>query len=280
LRGERVTQHYDTPQEAAVGLQQRARHKPLLLLTDFDGTVSDFVDDPNAAAITPRAAAALDACARLPGTTVGVVTGRRIADVQRRLPPGPEYVAGLHGLEIEGPDVTFQHPDLAMAAPVVRLLAETAERELSWCPGLRLENKTYALTCHVRGTPAGLAKQALQQFAALAKPSVDGGALRLLGAAEALEARPAADWDKGRALDWLRAHVAARIRAVPIVAYVGDDRTDEDAFLRLGPDDVGIGVGSATREVRLDWRLPTPGATGEFLEAFARLRQQDADTRP
>jgi trehalose 6-phosphate phosphatase len=234
------------------------------------------VADPEAAAITPRASIALEACAHLPETTVGIVSGRRLADVRQRIGRGPEYIAGLHGLEIDGPDVSFRHPDLVTAAPAVAALAEASARELSWCPGLRLENKTYALTCHVREAPSELAPRALGAFAALANPYVHRGVLRLLTAAYALEARPANHWDKGHALEWLRTHVASRVGTQPVVAYVGDDRTDEDAFLRLVPGDLGIGVGPARPDVRLDWRLAAPDAVGRFLEELARIRRLDA----
>ena len=53
---------------------------------------------------------------------------------------------------------------------------------------------------------------------------------RLLNGAQALELLPAIDWHKGRAAEWIRARVRSRVADPVSVVYLGDDRTDEDAF--------------------------------------------------
>ena len=56
---------------------------------------------------------------------------------------------------------------------------------------------------------------------------------------------------------------ARRGRASPrpvSVVYLGDDRTDEDAFDALGADDVAIGVGARPHTHLIDWRLDGPRA--------------------
>src|SRR5690606_25786487 len=48
---------------------------------------------------------------------------------------------------------------------------------------------------------------------------------------ELLEVRPAVDWDKGRAVEFLLDQISPPA-GTPVV-YLGDDRTDEDAFRAL-----------------------------------------------
>jgi trehalose-phosphatase len=193
-------------------------------------------------------------------------------DVGQRVGPAAEFVAGLHGLEITGPDCAFHHYALDSVAPVVAALKRAAERELAWCPGVLLEDKTYALTCHVRLAPPDLADRALEEFEALAEPQLEARVLKALIGARALELLPATDWHKGRAAEWIRARVRSRVADPVAVVYLGDDRTDEDAFDALGADDVLIGVGARPHTHLIDWRLSGPASVGRFFGQLARLR--------
>jgi trehalose 6-phosphate phosphatase len=187
--------------------------------------------------------------------------------------PAAEFVAGLHGLEITGPDCAFHHYALDAVAPVVDAIARTAARELRWCPGVLLENKIYALTCHVRLAPPEFADRALDEFESIAEPQLEARVLKLLNAAKALELLPAVDWHKGRAAEWIRARVRGRVSGPVSVVYLGDDRTDEDAFDVLGPNDVVIGVGDRPHTHLVDWRLAGPASVGRFFGHLARLRR-------
>jgi trehalose-phosphatase len=256
--------------EIAVGLA--SRHT--LLLTDFDGTLAELALAPDAAALSGYVRGELDLIATMPHLTLGVVSGRRRADVHARVGPSPQYVAGLHGLEIVGPHGAFHHDALDHVAPIVRKLAADAERQLAWCPGYLIENKTYALTCHVRRTPPELADRALEEFEALAEPYLEAGVLRVLTGAKAVELLPAVDWHKGRAVDWIRHDVSGRVGQPITVIYLGDDRTDEDAFSSLPDDDVAIAVGERPHTHLIDYRLAGPASVGRFFAALRRERER------
>jgi trehalose 6-phosphate phosphatase len=80
-----------------------------------------------------------------------------------------------------------------------------------------------------------------------------------------LEARPAFAWNKGDAVREILALAGMRGRH-PLV-YIGDDRTDEDAFRALGPGDVAIHVGRR-RATAARYRLRD---VSEVWELIARL---------
>jgi trehalose 6-phosphate phosphatase len=227
---------------------------------------------PAEAFISEAVRGAIATIARLDTVTFGVVSGRRLADVRDRVHGLAKFVAGLHGLEIEGPGCAFHHYALDHTAPVIRLMARDAARELAWCPGVFLEDKVYALTCHVRLAPPHLGERALEEFEALAEPLLDAGQLKLLTGSKALELLPAVDWHKGRAAEWIRARVAAQVTEPISTVYLGDDRTDEDAFDVLGPHDVVIGVGERPHTHLIDWRLAGPASVGRFFDRLAALR--------
>jgi alpha,alpha-trehalase len=253
-------------------VQERVGGSHLLLLTDFDGTLADLVPTPSEAHVSEAVSAEMAALAALTTVTFGVVSGRRLDDVSARVGPAAEFVAGLHGLEILGPGCAFHHYALDSVAPVIEEIARTAERELAWCPGVHLENKTYALTCHVRLAPSYLGDRALEEFEAIAEPYLESRELKSLPGAKALELLPAVDWHKGRAAQWIRARVRTKVAPEVSVVYLGDDRTDEDAFDTLTEDDVVIGVGERPHTHLIDYRLAGPASVGRLFGHLARLR--------
>lgn len=253
-------------------MARRLEGHHILLLTDFDGTLSDLAPTPDEARVSEAVRTDIAAVAALDSVTFGVVSGRRLEDVGGRVGPAAEFVAGLHGLEITGPNSTFHHYALDAVEPTIRTLAEKAARELAWCPGVYLEDKTYALTCHVRLSPPDLGERALEEFEALAEPQLEARVLKLLNGAKAIELLPAVDWHKGRACEWIRGRVRLLSSEPVAIVYLGDDRTDEDAFASLGDQDIVIGVGERPHTHLIDWRLAGPASVGRFFGQLALLR--------
>ena len=61
----------------------------------------------------------------------------------------------------------------------------------------------------------------------------------------------------------------ARADVFPI--YIGDDITDEDAFLALEQDGIGILVSDTPRETAAQYQLAHPDAVHDFLMALSAL---------
>src|SRR4030042_1268947 len=84
--------------------------KQVLLLFDYDGTLTPIVERPELADLHKESRQLLKAIVRKPRFTVGIVSGRALNDLQNRVSiPGIIY-AGNHGLEIQGLDLDFVHP--------------------------------------------------------------------------------------------------------------------------------------------------------------------------
>jgi trehalose 6-phosphate phosphatase len=106
-----------TAESIARDILRRRGSSHLLLLCDFDGTLSDFDPDPTAVYLSDARRDVLARLAARPCCTVGIVSGRRLADVRARAGDiGDVYLAGFHGLEIEGLQESFVHPDATSAA--------------------------------------------------------------------------------------------------------------------------------------------------------------------
>ena len=240
------------------------RARPLLLLTDFDGTLCEFQTDPAAVFLSDPRRTALSTLAGRPGLRVGVVSGRRAADVRRRTAlAGPVYYAGLHGMEIEGPDTGFEVPRLATRRDLLRETARSVGAAIAPLPGAFLENKDLSWALHVRAASAADRARAERAFWSVATPALDAGTLRLQRGECVFEVLPDIEWNKGDAVRWIEADATRRHGAAVRPIYLGDDQTDEHAFDAVGTRGITIVVGR--RPSRAGRRLPDPAAVERLL---------------
>jgi trehalose-phosphatase len=178
-------------------------------------------------------------------STVGVISGRRLTDLRKRLSiAGEVYLAGFHGFEIEGAGETFVHPDAAAASDTMRAIVEAMHPHLPAWPGVFIEDKVLSLALHSRDASSAVRVRAESTFLKVARKEIDAGRLRLLTGACVLELLPDANWHEGRALRWIRERIE-QIHGPTFTVYAGDDVTDEDAFRAVGRE--GITVAASDR---------------------------------
>jgi trehalose 6-phosphate phosphatase len=84
-------------------------------------------------------------------------------------------------------------------------------------------------------------------------------------------------WDKGKALEFLLESLGFGSSSDVLPVYIGDDRTDEDAFkvLKKRGQGVGILVTKCPKETSASYSLQDPGEVMEFLlrlVEWSRLR--------
>lgn len=250
----------------------RRRGTRLVLLSDFDGTLAEFDLDPTLPRIRSDAFAALVALSSLSHVTLGLVSGRRVADLARRVPLGSEvYMAGLHGLEIAVEDRHWQHEAIVRAAEAVPALEARLVQVAAAVRGARVEPKGAAIAVHARGVARENRAGLLAAADAAAGPWLVPGVLKRLVGAEVHEYLPDAAWNKGDAVRWI-AHDVERLTGEPTwVAYFGDDLTDEDAF-RAIDDGVSVVVGrrASVARYRLDGPADVAAVLADLAEAVAR----------
>ena len=220
---------------------------------------------PEDAHLSEAARQSLEQAARTPNLDIVIVSGRALADVQQRIGvPGLTYV-GNHGFEIEGPGISFRHAELDRWRAALE--AAAAELDALAASGARIERKGASVAVHTRTVPEGERRRLERQAEAVLRRR----RLRVTPGKGLIEGRPPVPWDKGHAVlhvlvhrhgaDWL-----SRVSAV----YVGDDRTDEDAFRSLEGIGRSIRVGpSAGGASYADYRLPDPEAVLALLRWFA-----------
>lgn len=245
----------------------RAEAGSLLLGLDFDGTLAPIVPRPEDAALLPATRAALDMLAARGDTHIALVSGRSLEDLRRRVVLERVYYAGNHGLEIEGPDVHRVHDEADAARGALSRLARELERALAPVSGAIVEDKGLTLSVHFRlvDDPAEM-----QRVADIVRECAHGhSGIRLTEGKKVVEIRPDVDWNKGRAFRFLRGTLEDRFGRGPAI-FIGDDRTDEDAFRELGETDCSIVVGDPPQhESVAQASLHSPEQVAEFLRLLA-----------
>lgn len=247
-------------------LRNRRQGRHLLLLFDFDGTLSPFNPDPDAVYLDASVGRLLGALASRPASTVGIISGRRLVDLQKRVSvAGEVYLAGLHGLEIHAPGDAFVHPGAAAATSTVQAIAASMRPHLAELPGVFIEDKLFSIALHYREAAPAVRVVALSRFMDAARDDVEAGRLRLLPGACVVELLPGAAWHKGSALQWIRERIE-RIHGPTFTVYVGDDVTDEDAFRAVGPD--GLTISASERATGAEFSVNGPEGVRRLLHSL------------
>lgn len=214
------------------------------LFLDFDGTLVDFVDDPMAVSLRPGTLDSLTALQTVLSGALAIVSGRRIADLDRFLSPLQFAAAGVHGLELRpSPGRPVEQIARAEDMDAVRSVLSDG---VAGDTDLRLEDKGTALVLHYRAAPHR--KQDAERLMADAVSGVGG--LKVMHGNNIVEVHPAG-MDKGAALRRLMRDAPFAGR-VPL--YVGDDTTDEFAFAvvpEFGGTGIKVGPGDTAATDRL-----------------------------
>lgn len=242
----------------------------ILLLSDFDGTLCEFRKDPESVQLTAPRRAALSTLARRPGVCVGIVSGRRVADIRDRTAlDGPVYHAGLHGMEILGPDGGFTVDQLAAYRGRLQELRASLAAAVGHLDGVFLEDKDLSVALHVRAAAPEDRARAEETFWTLASPAIDAGRARVQRGHCVFELLPDIAWNKGDAVHWIERDATRRFGAPVRPVYLGDDRTDEHAFEAVGDRGVTVIVGRAPSAAA--HRLPDPAAVERLLDRLVAL---------
>ena len=242
--------------------------RPLAVFFDFDGTLSEIVNDPDSARLADGAADALTSLsARCP---VAILSGRDLVDVRQRVGLPGLWYAGSHGFELTGPD--GEHHQNAGAAESIPVLAEAAAAladQIGDIPGVAVEHKRFGVAVHYRNA----ARDRVGEVAAAVRSAGQRTALRVTTGREVIELRPDVDWDKGKTLRWVLDYIRDDDGSSSLLpVYLGDDITDEDAFDAVADDGIAILVrhsDDGDRATAARYALDDPQRVREFTERLA-----------
>jgi alpha,alpha-trehalase len=236
----------------------------LAVFLDYDGTLTPIVSHPENAGLSDSMRQTLrELVARAP---VAILSGRDLDDVRRRVNIDGIVYAGSHGFDIAGPGLRREFG--AEFLPELDLTEKELHKSLDGIPGARVERKRFSITAHYRNVKEDDAFRLERAVDAVAARHRE---LRRINGKKVYELLPDIDWNKGKAVLWLLETLdLASGRVLPV--FIGDDRTDEDAFRALEKRGVGILISEQPQVTAASYWLKNPEEVERFLrELIARL---------
>ncbi|PWZ14563.1 putative trehalose-phosphate phosphatase 7 [Zea mays] len=190
------------------------------------------------------------------------------------------YYAGSHGMDIKGPAAAKASSSSRHAAkakgvvfqpaseflPMIEEVHERLVQTTRCIPGAKVENNRFCVSVHFRRVDEKMWGELSESVRGVLRGYPR---LRLTHGRMVLEVRPTIKWDKGKALEFLLESLGFADCSSVLPVYIGDDRTDEDAFkvLRRRGQDQGVGilVSKHPKETSASYSLQGPAEVMEFL---------------
>lgn len=221
-----------------------------LLMLDYDGTLAPHVLDRKQAFPYIGVKEKLKAINDLKSTRIVIVSGRSLMDLEHIIDLSfPLEMWGSHGFERKLVDGTTFHPPLDMHTRQgldigINLCLHSVDEK--YC-----EIKPYSIALHLRAInqPISTIMPIIQKWETLSLNynlkvhPFDGG----------IELRPK-NRNKGDVVKELLNEVPSKT----VIAYLGDDLTDEDAFAHLGDHGLKVLVRSKCRQTLADVFITPP----------------------
>lgn len=274
------TVHHPSALDMFEQIIDASKGKQIVMFLDYDGTLSPIVDDPDRAFMSKPMRKTVRSLARCFPTAI--VSGRCRDKVYSFVRLAELYYAGSHGMDIKGPakdpkyqkgspGVLFQPASefLPMIDEVYQQLVEKTRST----PGAKVENNKFCVSVHFRCVDEKKWSELAQQVRSVLK---EYPKLRLTQGRKVLEIRPTIKWDKGKALEFLLESLGFANCTNVFPVYIGDDRTDEDAFkiLRDRGQGFGILVSKFPKETSAAYSLQEPAQVMDFLRRLVQWKGQ------
>jgi len=243
----------------------------IFLALDYDGTLTPIVKKPGLALLSKTTKKKLINISKCRRFTVGIISGRAMKDIQKKVGIKNIYYGGNHGLEIKGPRMRFISPGAKRIKSLMRFLEKELAKKLKHIKGAFVENKGLTLSVHYRLVQKEQVNKVKNVFHSALRPFVRRKRVRITSGKKVLEVRPQLKLDKGKAILLMLGRIpGANPRILPI--YAGDDKTDESAFKVVNKKKgLSIFVGGLNRRSSAEYYLKSTKEVSTFLERMKQL---------
>ncbi len=231
------------------------KDRPLLILLDYDGTLTDFKKNPEHSHISNSTRQLLYTLRRR--HPVVMVTGRYIASLEKVSGLKSFSSIGTHGFEAKnlpgGLRFTTHALQIRYKKEAARLWRAIRVLQTRF-PGIHIERKPYSSTLHFRGINFSRTqiKELHREFEILYRASVTPRFWHLQKGKKMIEVMPKG-FSKGKSVKLLLKHFPGH---VPL--YAGDDTADISVFKILGKKGLRIAIGNRVPKKHYDLQFESP----------------------
>ncbi|KAJ1377548.1 Trehalose-phosphatase [Sesbania bispinosa] len=277
-------------------LMKAATGKRIVVFLDYDGTLSPIVNDPDRAFMSEEMRAAVREVATYFPTAI--ISGRSRDKVKDFVKLDNLYYAGSHGMDIMAPSMPVRssdgkHFDIALQTngnevlfqpakkflPAIREILRGLENGVKEIQGAKVEDNGFCISVHFRQVHEKDYNVLEEKVKSVLEKNPQ---FCLTEGKKVMEIRPSIEWNKGNAVEYFLDTLGLSSSNNILPVYIGDDRTDEDAFKAIQSRGQGypIIVTSVPRETNALYSLRDPSEVLVFLSQLAKWRKTSYSSRP
>lgn len=227
-------------------IRKKIETQPVYLMLDFDGTLAAIRRDPSKVHLSAGTVRTLRDASRTRGIELSIISGRSLKDIQKRIGIKGITYAGNHGLEIHGHGIDFITPQASKIKKTMGRIARELKKKLRKIKGVIIENKGLTVSVHFRMAKSSMAGDIEGALKSIIMPYASKKEIIVMPGKKIWEVRPFVKWDKGKTALFLLKKKRKTEKKILLV-YLGDDRTDEDAFEAIGKGGICVFVGRPGR---------------------------------
>lgn len=249
----------------------------VILLTDFDGTLTPIQKHPDLAALSEEVRQILLKISHSRQCFLGIITGRSLQQIKKLVNIPKVLYAANYGIELEGPGIRFTSPDARKARCNLWYVYMQLFKSLRHIEGIYLEDKGLTVSLHYR-----LVKKArdvefvTKTFATITRPFFEGKKLSLGTGKMVYEIRPPVAWNKATTIQWLLInYFPLEFSEDALLVYLGDDKADIEVFEDLKGKGLTVFVGHPSDTSAADYYVNSPEEVKSFLEHIYQQKSRD-----
>lgn len=257
-------------------------HKKIILLTDFDGTLTPIREHPDLASLSEEVRLLLAKISFSKTVFLGIITGRSLRQIKKLVNIQKILYAANHGIELEGPGIRVTSPEAKKARCNLWKLYMQLFQSLGHIEGVYLEDKGYAVSLHYR-----LVKKVkdvefiTKTLTTITKSYIERNELSLSTGKMVYEVRPPVKWNKATTIQWLLTnYFPLNFGEDVLLVYLGDDKADIEVFNALKGKELTIFVGSPSDTTVADYFVHSPEEVKTFLEHLYKQKCKNDHEQP
>lgn len=254
-----------TIQHNFIELSNKIRNKKIVLMIDYDGTLSPIVDDPNDAILSIETMSILDELKSK--HEVIIVTGRPVNFIKDRFPSDNFEIAAEHGGIFFSQNDKQWHTLVNSGKEIwyneaLQIMDDYSQRT----PESFIEKKDYSLSWHYRKSPQSFATFQSRKLLCDLESGLANFPVNFIQGKKIIEVK-SIEANKGVFANWYYDNIFSELsdkKCETIFIAIGDDRTDEDLFSAINKHGITIKVGE--EDTSAMYRLNSQEEVNPFLK--------------
>lgn len=230
------------------------RKENVILLTDFDGTLTPIRKHPDLAVLSEEIRQILIKFSHDKTIFLGIITGRSLKQIKKLVNIQDLLYVANHGIELSGAGIQYTCPEAKKARSTLWHIYLKLLKSLRNIKGIYVEDKGLSVSLHYRAVKKiDDANKVSRTLHAITKPFLERNMILLSEGKMVYEIRPPVKRNKASAIQWLLTHYfPLEFRENALLIYLGDDKADIEVFDSLKGKGLTIFVGNPSNLYALE----------------------------